>query len=131
MCVCVTCCKGSSAGEPGCLYRCLMACGIRRQEEAQDTAAHLPCMNKHTHAHERTHTRTHIHTHAHTRTHTHTHTHTHAHAYTRTHTHTRYIKKCCALRDVVVDEVQYSPCLISNLFAFPHLSPFSFSFKDP
>lgn len=41
--VCVTCCMGFSAAEPGCLCSFLKACGIHRPEEAQEahTAAHL------------------------------------------------------------------------------------------
>lgn len=36
-----TCCRGSSAAEPGCSYSRLKACGSRKQEEGRDTAAHL------------------------------------------------------------------------------------------
>lgn len=36
-----TCCRGSSAAEPGCSDSRLKACGSRKQEGGRDTAAHL------------------------------------------------------------------------------------------
>lgn len=39
--VSVTCCKGSSEAEPGCSHSYLKVCDTHRQEEVQDTAAHL------------------------------------------------------------------------------------------